>query len=130
MEIAFLTLDEVLEIHLDQIDRYGGMHGIRDLPLLQSALGMPRTGFGDRYLHEDIFAMGAAYLFHITQDHPFIDGNKRTGLVAALVFLELNNIRIEIPDDLLEKMVIDMTEGKIKKEGLATIFRSNAFQER
>src|SRR5438105_60286 len=98
MQIFFLTLDEVLEIHSDQIDRYGGAHGIRDLNLLQSAIAMPQSGFGEQYLHESVFAMAAAYLFHITQNHPFVDGNKRTGLASALVFLELNNISIEIDD--------------------------------
>jgi death-on-curing protein len=127
MEIIFLTLDEVLQIHRDQIDRYGGMHGIRDLHLLQSAISMPQAGFGDQYLHESIFAMAAAYLFHITQYHPFLDGNKRTGLASALVFLELNNIAIEIDDALLEKTVRQVAEGKIGKDKLTEIFKNTVF---
>ena len=75
----FLCLGEVVEIPRDQIERYGGSPGIRDLGLLQSALAMPAAGFGGRYLHTDLFEMSAAYLFHITQNHPFADGNKRTG---------------------------------------------------
>jgi len=63
----FLSLGEVLEIHRDQIERYGGSPGIRDLGLLQSALAMPAAGFGGRYLHTDLFEMAAAYLFHITR---------------------------------------------------------------
>jgi len=91
----FLSLGEVLEIHRDQIDRYGGHPGIRDIGLLQSALAMPAAGFGGRFLHTDLFEMAAAYLFHITQNHPFVDGNKRTGAVASLVFLSLNGVEIK-----------------------------------
>ena len=92
---VFLSLGEILEIHRDQIERYGGDAGIRDLGLLQSALAVPASGFGGRYLHSDLFEMAAAYLFHLVQNHPFVDGNKRTGAVAALVFLSLNGIEIE-----------------------------------
>ena len=94
MAPVFLNLAEVLEIHRDQIERYGGQAGIRDLGLLQSALAMPAAGFGGRYLHEDLLEMAAVYLFHIARNHPFVDGNKRTGAVAALVFLSLNDIEI------------------------------------
>jgi death-on-curing protein len=95
MEPAFLTLDEILEIHRDQITRYGGTTGIRDLGLLQSAAAMPAAAFEGRYLHGDLFEMAAAYLFHITCNHPFLDGNKRVGTVAAIVFLELNGLELE-----------------------------------
>ena len=81
MNPIFLSLAEVLEIHRDQIERYGGDPGIRDLDLLQSALAIPAAGFGGQYLHNDLYEMAAAYLFHITQNHPFVDGNKRTGAV-------------------------------------------------
>jgi death-on-curing protein len=123
--MVFLTLDEVLEIHRDQIHRYGGSPGIRDQSLLQSAIGMPQASFGGEYLHEDIFAMASAILFHITQNHPFIDGNKRTGLAAALVFLLLNNISLEIDDELLEKTVMQVAEGKLGKDGISQIFQSH-----
>ena len=74
----FLSVENVIEIHADQIHRYGGSLGIRDVGLLNSALGMPKAGFGNQYLHAGLFEMGAAYLYHIVQNHPFIDGNKRT----------------------------------------------------
>jgi death-on-curing family protein len=88
-EPEFLTLDEVLGIHADQIRRYGGAAGIRDLELLQSALAMPQTTFDDEFLHGTLFEMAAAYLFHLARNHPFVDGNKRTALMCALVFLGL-----------------------------------------
>ena len=92
MEPIFLTLDEVLEIHEQQIELYGGSHGVRDMNLLESALGVPQATFGGEHLHPTIAAMAAAYLFHIAQNHPFLDGNKRAGANAAITFLVLNDI--------------------------------------
>ena len=122
----FLSLGEVLEIHRDQIERYGGGPGIRDLGLLQSALAMPAAGFGGRYLHTDLFEMAAAYLFHITQNHPFVDGNKRTGAVASLVFLSLNGVDILAEEEEFEKIVLGVAEGKLDKAALAEFFRNNS----
>lgn len=86
--VTFLTVDEVLELHLEQIELFGGSAGARDLNLLESAVAQPSQQFGGEYLHEDVPAMAAAYLFHIVSNHPFIDGNKRTGTDAAIVFLD------------------------------------------
>jgi len=121
----FLSIVEVLEIHRDQIERYGGDPGIRDLGLLQSALAMPAAGFGRRYLHKDLYEMAAAYLFHITQNHPFVDGNKRTGAVAALVFLSINGIVLDTDEDAFEKVVRSVAEGKCDKATLTEFFRDN-----
>jgi death-on-curing protein len=74
-DIIFLTLAEVIDIHTDQVERYGGSHGVRNMNLLSSAVAMPAASFGGNYLHADIFEMAAAYGFHIAQNHPFIDGN-------------------------------------------------------
>ncbi|MGQ9532461.1 MAG: type II toxin-antitoxin system death-on-curing family toxin [Desulfotomaculales bacterium] len=73
-KIAFLTLAEVVEIHRDQIERYGGRPGIRDLALLQSALAMPEASWQGEYLHADLYEMAAAYAFHICRNHPFVRG--------------------------------------------------------
>ena len=75
MDPTFLTLDEVIEIHRDMIERYGGSFGIRDEGLLESAVAMPQAGFGEQYPHSSVFEMAAAYLFHIVKNHPFVDGN-------------------------------------------------------
>jgi len=119
----FLGLEEVLEIHHDQITRYGGTEGIRDLGLLQSALSMPQAGAGNQYFHADLFEMAAAYLFHIVRNHPFVDGNKRTGVTAALVFLEMNGIQIRASDETLVQTVLAVAEGKLQKGALAGFFR-------
>jgi death-on-curing protein len=126
---TFLSLGEVLEIHREQINRYGGDPGIRDLGLLQSALAMPAAGLGGRYLHGDLYEMAAAYLFHIVQNHPFVDGNKRTGAVAALIFLALNDVIIVAEEDDFERVVRAVAEGEAAKLTVSEFFREHAKQE-
>jgi len=128
VEPAFLELAEILLIHQDQLEQYGGSPGVRDIGILQSATAMPRADIADRYLHEDIFEMAAAYLFFIVRDHPFVDGNKRTGAVAAMVFLALNDIGIQVDEDGLEAMVRSVAEGTTTKADVAMFFRSGQAQ--
>jgi death-on-curing protein len=120
---TFLSLADVVRIHVDQIERYGGRAGIRDPGLLQSALAMPRASFGGEWLHRDLYEMAAAYAFHLCQNHPFVDGNKRTALVCALVFLELNGISIEDPEGRLYQALMDIASGSMEKLGLADLLR-------
>jgi len=77
MKVLFLRLDEVLFLHAEQIDRYGGIQGVRDLGLLESAIASPEASFDGKYFHGTVAEKAAAYLFHIAQNHPFLDGNKR-----------------------------------------------------
>jgi len=125
-KVYFLTLAEVNEIHADQIKHYGGLSGMRDINLLSSAITMPYASFSGDFLHKDIFEMAAAYAFHICQNHPFIDGNKRTALASALVFLELNGISISGTQDKLYDAMISVSSGKMKKEDFAEILRTLA----
>lgn len=97
MNPEFLDLDDVLQIHANQLEAHGGSDGIRDLGLLDSAVAQPQMGVAGQYLHGDIFEMAAAHILHIVMNHPFVDGNKRTGTLAALVFLHLNGHPIEHP---------------------------------
>ena len=78
----FLTKEYVTAIHADQINKYGGGQGLRDVGLLESALAQPRATFGGEWLHPTLFDMAAAYLFHLVENHPFLDGNKRVGAKA------------------------------------------------
>jgi len=128
MTPVFLELAEVVLIHRDQIDRYGGAEGIRDLGLLQSALAMPASGAGGEYFHEDLFAMAAAYLFHIVRNHPFIDGNKRVGAVAAFVFLALNGIDLDAPEDAFEALVMGVAQSRVGKREVAEFLRQHSRQ--
>ncbi|MEW6055354.1 MAG: type II toxin-antitoxin system death-on-curing family toxin [Bdellovibrionota bacterium] len=125
MEPIFLRLDEVLEIHRDQIEHYGGTLGIRDQGLLQSALAQPSVSFGGSYLHADLYEMAAAYLFHIVQNHPFLDGNKRVGAVSAVVFLAMNDIELTAKEEKYEEVVLAAAKGKASKEEIAEFFRGN-----
>jgi death-on-curing protein len=87
---------------------------------------MPAASFGGEYLHTDVYEMAAAYLFHIIRNHPFVDGNKRTGVVSALVFLILNGVELSADEDSLENMVISVAEGGIGKPEIAMFFRKNS----
>lgn len=123
MDVAFLTLQEIIEIHRDQIDRYGGSLGIRDMGLLQSAVAMPMATFGGEFLHSDLFEMAAAYLFHLVQNHPFVDGNKRVGAAAADVFLQLNDSQLAAAEDAYADLVLEVAQGHVKKAGVAEFVR-------
>jgi death-on-curing protein len=125
VEPTFLTLDETIAIHRDQIARYGGSEGVRDWGLLQSAVAMPAATFGGQFLHGDLCEMAAAYLFHIAQNHPFIDGNKRVGAAAAYVFLALNEIRLTADNDAYAELVLSVARGETPKSAVAEFFRAN-----
>ena len=119
----FLTLAEVIEVHADQIARYGGKEGLRDLGLLQSALAQPEASFAGEWLHHDLYEMAAAYAYHICQNQAFLDGSKRTALASALVFLELNGISIIDPHGVLANAMLKIASGKIEKPAFAIILK-------
>ena len=123
---VFLTLAEVVEIHGNQMALYGGPRGVRDMGMLQSALAQPEGSFAGQWLHDDIFVMAAAYAFHICQDHPFFDGNKRTALASCLVFLELNGISLDDPEGRLLDATMKMARGEIGKPHFAQVLKGLA----
>jgi len=126
MSRSFLTLDEVLSLHAEQIRLFGGSSGIRDLGLLQSAMGSVEATFGGAYLHESVFAMAAAYLYGILRNHPFIDGNKRTAVGSALTFLDLNGIEIDADEDEFYELVIGVAEGRVSKAAITVFLEKHA----
>ena len=119
----FIPLEKVLEIHDRQIRNYGGDNSIRDAGLLESALAVPSAGVGNAYFHDFPFGMAAAYLFHIVKDHPFVDGNKRTGAVTALAFLAVNGYCLEADEKDLENMVLSVAAGGMSKDEVEAFFR-------
>jgi death-on-curing protein len=119
----FLELFDVLEIHDDLLGSFGGKSGVRDTSLLQSALAIPMAGSGETLFHVDLYEMAAAYLFHLIKNHPFLDGNKRTALACALVFLDLNGIEIDADKEALFDMTIAAAEGRVNKDDIAKFFR-------
>jgi death-on-curing protein len=126
VEPLFLTLEEVVAIHRDQIVRYGGSAGVRDWGLLKSAAAMPAAAFGGQFLHADLCEMAAAYLFHLVQNHPFIDGNKRVGAVAADVFLSLNGMTLTASEDDYAELVLAVARGEMSKSAAAEFLRTHS----
>lgn len=126
MATVFLTLGEVLAIHESVIHQYGGSLGVRDLALLQSALGMPEATFGGDYLHADIPSMAAAYCFHLVANHPFVDGNKRVGAAAASVFLEMNGWNLAAEQMVFADVVLSVASGRADKQTALTFFKQHA----
>jgi death on curing protein len=122
----FLALDDALAIHEDRIRKYGGSSGVRDLGLLESALGTVMATFGGEFLHQTLFEMGAAYLFHICRNHPFVDGNKRTALACSLTFLRLNGVRIKSGEDEFYDLVIGVAEGRVSKAAVTVFLEEHA----
>lgn len=123
MEFRFLSLDDVLELHEMQLESYGGATGIRDRGLLESTVMMPQASFGGEFVHKGVFEMAAAYAFHIAENQPFVDGNKRTALASALVFLDWHDVEINDPHEELYEAMIGLAQKIQDKAGLATLFQ-------
>lgn len=123
-EPVFLSLDEVIEIHEQQIERYGGSSGLRDAAGLESAVATPQATFDGEFLHTSIPSMAAAYLFHLCQNHAFIDGNKRVGANAAITFLLMNGWEPTFSADELVDLVLSVASGVMDKPKLIEAFES------
>ena len=121
-EPVFLSREKVLELHRISLERHGGLDGLREPGLLDSALMQPEAAY--YYGQGDSAAIAAAYAFHIAQNQPFLDGNKRTAMGAALTFLEGNGIDVEKLDGAeLYDAMIAIAEKRLDKAGLAEVFR-------
>ncbi|MGH8502949.1 MAG: type II toxin-antitoxin system death-on-curing family toxin [Gammaproteobacteria bacterium] len=116
-----LTVDAVLAIHEEVLAAHGGLTGLRDRALLESAIAAPQASYGGEPLLEDAIEVAAAYLFYLCRNHPFADGNKRTALAACLVFLEANGL-LSKPDvpardiDNWEALVLDLAASKTDRQ--------------
>ena len=122
--VAFLTLEEALEIHTTLLQEFGGPPGVRDLGLLESALFRPRTGY-----YADLVEMAAALFESLLMNHPFVDGNKRVAFFAVDVFLRINGFHIAVKaDDAHHKIIRIIEEGSRVKESLETFLRQYTLQ--
>ena len=126
MEIAFLTLEDVLALHDELIQRYGGTPGLRDAGLLEAALAMPQAGFGGQYFHEFPHEMGAAYLFHLVRNHAFIDGNKRVALACAILFFKINRVPYSITEEEAVESTLAAAGGTMDKGAVTAFFQKHA----
>jgi death-on-curing protein len=121
--IDFHSREFVETLHAEQLRLHGGASGVRDEGMLESALARPRQK--EAYGKPDICDLAAAYLFGIVKNHPFVDGNKRTGLAAADTFLYFNGLDLEADEDDLFQLVTLLAAGEIGEEGAATFFRDH-----
>lgn len=122
--MIFLTVEEVIQIHDDLVNNYGGIHGIRDMGLLISAIEMPKaTMFGEN-LHESIYDKASAYLYHIVCNHAFLDGNKRTGAASTLIFLIQNECPVKFDIIKFEEMVCEIAGGNVCKKVISSFLSS------
>jgi death-on-curing protein len=117
----FLSREEVEVIHAASIAAFGGALGIRDENVLESALAQPQQEFF--YRQADLFEMAAAYAYHIAENQPFVDGNKRAALLSALNFLALNGVEANRTVDAFYDALIALAEKRLDKPGLAAVFR-------
>lgn len=111
-----LTVEIVREIHTEALMKFGGSDGMREIALLESAVAAPQASFGGASPYKDIVEIGAAYLFYLCKNHPFIDGNKRAALGACLVFLRLNGMEPEADGPLWEELVLAVAAGVIDRD--------------
>ena len=119
MTIRFLGLEEVLALHAEQIELYGGAAGVRDLGLLESAVSAPETSFDGRYLHGTLPEMAAAYFYHLAQNHAFVDGNKRVAAASMFMFLYLNELELHCDEDELVELTLRVASSKTTKADVA-----------
>jgi death-on-curing protein len=116
--VRFLTEAIVLAIHEDQVRLYGGVYGVRDAGALDAALHMPQAQFGGQFLHPTLFHMAAAYGFHLCQNRPFSDGNKRTAGMAMFTFLQLNDRQIIATEIDYYHAMMSIATGQMNKDQL------------
>ena len=119
MKIVFLSLDEVLGIHHEEVEKFGGSHGVRDLNLLDSALQRPQSSFMGEDLYSTVFDKAAALLHSILLNHPFIDANKRTATVSVAYFLHLNGYELEMTQEELVEFALKVESKKLDLEQIS-----------
>lgn len=122
-EPVWLDAEIMIDVHAEQLALFGGPEGIRDLGMLESALGRPVNKFS--YGEEDLAALAAAYAFGIARNHPFVDGNKRAAFAAIIVFLGLNDIAFAPPPAEATAIILALAAGEVGEEGLTRWIRDN-----
>jgi death-on-curing protein len=127
--VNYLTVEQVLFIHFRLLSETGGGHGLRDLGLLESAVARPRATFDGRELYPDVFHQAAALLDSLINNHPFVDGNKRTGITAAGLFLRRNGWRLRTGNAELEQFTLQVARGELEVDGMAAWLKNRSVQE-
>lgn len=128
--ILFLSMEEIVLINKQYAILFGGMHGIRDFGLLDAAIKRPQASFNGAFLYDNIYSMAAVYAPGIIKNHPFIDGNKRTGMAASLIFLESNDYEVLLSNEDIYNIGIALATSEISYDILARIFEDNVLKKR
>ncbi len=126
---VFLTPQQILFIHARLIETTGGSHGLRDLGLLESAVARPRAVLGGTELYPDIFDKAAALMESLAQNHPFVDGNKRTAITATALFLQQNGRRLQTTNEELERFTLMVVNERPSLDEIADWFQSNTIPD-
>ena len=122
-DCVHVTVDIVEEIHAEAIRQFGGLDGVRDRALLESAVAAPQATFGGESVFRDMVEVAAAYLFYICRNHPFLDGNKRAALGACIVFLRLNGKETAADSSEWETLTVEVADGSLDRHNATTRLR-------
>lgn len=115
----YLNINQVLAIHSEVIEQAGGSRGVRDIGLVDSAVARPQATFGGKDLYPNIFSKAACLGHSLIRNHPFVDGNKRTGYMSMRLFLNINGYDIKAPEDEKYKFVIEIAEKEKDERSIA-----------
>ncbi len=121
--MRYLRVEEILVIHDYQIERFGGAQGILNLPLLESAINRPITNISNKDMYESIYEKAAVLAYSIIINHPFVDGNKRTGMHSALTFLELNGYEVTLSQKMVGQIALDVVNKKMDLDNITSVFK-------
>ena len=127
--ILYVSVQQVEELHASQLEAYGGLDGLRDRGALESAVARPAKTFGGEDLYPDLAAKAAALMHSLVMNHPFVDGNKRVGAQAALVFVVVNGSDLRVSSDELVELTLAVARGEVDAESLAIWFRQRISSE-
>lgn len=116
----YLTAEQILFLHARLVAETGGSHGVRDINMLLSALGRPQASFDDRDLYPDLYHKAAALMDSLIRNHPFVDGNKRTGIASTALFLVINGYRLVASNADLEKFTIEVARSQHTLDEIST----------
>lgn len=130
MSVFFLSVEHVIALHDTLIEEFGGTYGLRDKGLLESAVTQPRQSFGGEDLYPSLFDKAAAYAFFISENQPFLDGNKRTAATVAGVFLDLNGYEIDCAQGQIYEMMMQLANKAIPRDDLAAWFSRNSVRKK
>lgn len=124
--MEYLELKHVIAMQETLIEKYGGLQGIRDKGLLESAISQPQQSAFGEDIFPDIPSKAAAYAFYLSENQPFLDGNKRVATATALTFLRLNAYDLPVSEKELYEIIMDLANKRLTRDGLVKWFRKNS----